>query len=145
MKTLVSYAVTGAVARLTLDSPHNRNALSSALVAQLRDGLRRAAGDAGVRAVVLGHTGGTFCAGADLSEATGGDPFDGRGGPGARVGRTAAGHRGMPGAGDRRGRRARPGGRDGPGGRLRYRDRRHRAAPSRSPRPASGWRRRSSP
>jgi len=26
--------------------------------------------------VVLGHTGGTFCAGADLSEAGGGDPFD---------------------------------------------------------------------
>jgi enoyl-CoA hydratase len=25
---------------------------------------------------VLGHTGGTFCAGADLSEASGGDPFD---------------------------------------------------------------------
>ena len=27
-----------------------------------------------MRAVVLGHTGGTFCAGADLSEASGGDP-----------------------------------------------------------------------
>ena len=26
--------------------------------------------------VVLGHTGGTFCAGADLSEASGGDPFE---------------------------------------------------------------------
>lgn len=64
----------GHVARLTLDSPHNRNALSSALVAQLRDGLNRAAAHTAVRAVVLGHTGGTFCAGADLSEATGGDP-----------------------------------------------------------------------
>ena len=29
-----------------------------------------------MRVVVLGHTGGTFCAGADLSEAGGGDPFD---------------------------------------------------------------------
>jgi enoyl-CoA hydratase len=29
-----------------------------------------------VRVVVLGHTGGTFCAGADLSQAAGGDPFD---------------------------------------------------------------------
>ncbi|WP_416876583.1 enoyl-CoA hydratase-related protein, partial [Kitasatospora sp. SC0581] len=28
----------------------------------------------GVRAVVLGHTGKVFCAGADLSEATGDDP-----------------------------------------------------------------------
>ncbi len=66
----------GHVARLTLDSPHNRNAMSARLVAQLHDGLRRAATDPAVRAVVLGHTGGTFCAGADLSEASGGDPFD---------------------------------------------------------------------
>lgn len=63
-------------ARLTLDSPHNRNALSTALVRQLHQGLRDAAADSAVRAVVLGHTGGTFCAGADLSEASGGDPFD---------------------------------------------------------------------
>jgi enoyl-CoA hydratase len=73
---LVSYRLDGYVARLTLDSPHNRNALSSTLVRQLRDGLSRAADEAAVRAVVLGHTGGTFCAGADLSEATGGDPKD---------------------------------------------------------------------
>jgi enoyl-CoA hydratase len=62
------------VARLTLDSAHNRNALSSVLVEQLHAGLRRASTDSAVRAVVLGHTGGTFCAGADLSEATAGDP-----------------------------------------------------------------------
>ncbi|OBG31993.1 MULTISPECIES: enoyl-CoA hydratase family protein [Mycolicibacter] len=77
MDTLVSYAGpedTGdGSARLTLDSPHNRNALSSKLVAQLHAGLRDAAADPNVRVVVLGHTGSTFCAGADLSEATG-DP-----------------------------------------------------------------------
>src|ERR1700760_2976883 len=59
---------------LTLNSPHNRNALSTALVTQLHQGLRDAAADPAVRMVVLGHTGGTFCAGADLSEAGGGDP-----------------------------------------------------------------------
>lgn len=74
--TLVRYQVDGAVARLTLDSPHNHNALSTALVAQLRGGLERAAEAAGIRAVVLGHTGRTFCAGADLSEAAGRDPGD---------------------------------------------------------------------
>ena len=74
--TLVSYTVDGHVARITLDSPHNRNAMSARLVAQLHDGLRQAAADPAVRAVVLGHTGGTFCAGADLSEASSGDPFD---------------------------------------------------------------------
>ena len=74
--TLVHHHVDGAVARLTLDSPHNRNALSARLVTQLRDGLHRAADDPAVRAIVLGHTGGTFCAGADLSEASGGDPYE---------------------------------------------------------------------
>lgn len=69
MSTLVTYERDGAAARIILDSPHNRNALSTALVEQLHDGLTRASGDQGVRAVVLGHTGGTFCAGADLSEA----------------------------------------------------------------------------
>jgi enoyl-CoA hydratase len=73
---LVTYAVDGHVARLTLDSPHNRNALSTRLVDQLHSGLRQAAADPAVRAVVLGHTGGTFCAGADLSEASDGDPFE---------------------------------------------------------------------
>ncbi len=76
METLVSYAVDGPVARLTLDSPHNRNALSTRLVEQLQAGLRAAAADPAVRVVVLGHTGGTFCAGADLSEAAGADPFE---------------------------------------------------------------------
>lgn len=76
MNTLVSYAVDGHVARLTLDSPHNRNALSTRLVDQLHAGLREAAADPAVRTVVLGHTGGTFCAGADLSEASDGDPFE---------------------------------------------------------------------
>ncbi len=76
MSTLVQYAVDGAVARLTLDSPHNRNALSTALVGQLHQGLADAAADPRVRVVVLGHTGGTFCAGADLSEAAGQDPGD---------------------------------------------------------------------
>lgn len=68
MDTLVEYAVDGHTARLTLNSPHNRNALSSTLVNQLHQGLRDAAADPAVRVVVLGHTGNTFCAGADLSE-----------------------------------------------------------------------------
>jgi enoyl-CoA hydratase len=75
MNTVVDYsgpaANGGPFARLTLNSPHNRNALSTALVSQLHQGLRDAAADPGVRAVVLGHSGGTFCAGADLSQASG--------------------------------------------------------------------------
>lgn len=76
MSALVHYSVEGSVARLTLDSPDNRNALSTALVNQLHQGLTGAIEESGVRAVVLGHTGGTFCAGADLAEAAGRDPGD---------------------------------------------------------------------
>jgi enoyl-CoA hydratase len=76
MRSLVHYTVEGSVARLTLDSPDNRNALSTTLVHQLHQGLTDATEEAGVRTVVLGHTGGTFCAGADLAEAAGRDPGD---------------------------------------------------------------------
>lgn len=57
------------VLTLTLDSPHNRNALSDQLVGELHEGLAAARADDDVRCVVLTHTGSTFCAGADLSEA----------------------------------------------------------------------------
>ncbi|WP_278314492.1 enoyl-CoA hydratase family protein [Lolliginicoccus levis] len=75
---LVTYSIDGGVATLTLDSPHNRNALSTKLVQQLQDSLDAAASDEAVRAIILTHTGGTFCAGADLSEAasTDGQPLD---------------------------------------------------------------------
>lgn len=68
--TLVRAETTAAITTITLDSPANRNALSSGLVSQLRDALAAAADDA-VRGVVLTHTGGTFCAGGDLKEALG--------------------------------------------------------------------------
>ncbi|MFG3157582.1 enoyl-CoA hydratase family protein [Streptomyces sp. NPDC048219] len=56
------------VETLTLDSPHNRNALSAALVTGLADTLTEAGDDPAVRAVVLTHTGTTFSAGADLRD-----------------------------------------------------------------------------
>ena len=43
MTALVTYEVDGPTARITLDSRHNRNALSSALVEQLHQGFRDAA------------------------------------------------------------------------------------------------------
>src|SRR5205823_6837215 len=51
-----------------MDSPHNRNALSSALMEQLLAALAAAADDASVRVVVLTHRGPVFCSGADLRE-----------------------------------------------------------------------------
>lgn len=66
---LVHLQLSEKVATITLDSPHNRNALSRRLVAELEDRLVAADGAQEVRVIVLTHTGGTFCAGADLSEA----------------------------------------------------------------------------
>lgn len=68
---LVRSEVEGRVARVTLGSPHNRNALSSALLRQLLDGLRTAADDRRVRVIVLTGDGPAFCSGADLSEQRG--------------------------------------------------------------------------
>jgi enoyl-CoA hydratase len=66
---VVRLSVARAIATVTLDSPAKRNALSARLVAELRAHLATAAQDPAVRAVVLTHTGNTFCAGADLAEA----------------------------------------------------------------------------
>jgi methylglutaconyl-CoA hydratase len=56
------------VATVTLDSPSNRNALSTALIEELLAALAGAAADDAVRVVVLTHTGPVFCSGADLKE-----------------------------------------------------------------------------
>ena len=62
----------GALATITLDSPHNRNALSRRLVAELAERLVAAEADDAVRVVRLEATGRVFCSGADLSEAADG-------------------------------------------------------------------------
>lgn len=70
MTELVHYESADGVATVTLDSQHNRNALSRRLVAELLDRLERANGDARVKVVVIRAEGTTFCSGADLSEAS---------------------------------------------------------------------------
>jgi enoyl-CoA hydratase len=66
--TLIGRTRARGVETLTLDSPHNRNALSAALVGELAEALTDCGKDGDVRAVVLAHTGNTFCAGADLRD-----------------------------------------------------------------------------
>jgi methylglutaconyl-CoA hydratase len=65
---MIRLSTVGGVATVTLDSPHNRNALSTALISELLDALATVAADPAVRVVVLSHTGPAFCAGADLKE-----------------------------------------------------------------------------
>jgi len=64
--TLVGRTRERGIETLSLDSPATRNALSAPLVAELADALTECAKDTDVRAIVLTHTGNTFCAGADL-------------------------------------------------------------------------------
>ncbi|WP_291797830.1 enoyl-CoA hydratase-related protein [Brevibacterium sp.] len=63
----VRYEVSGSTATLVLDEPRNRNAITPELLEGIASGLRATEEDARIRAVVLTHTGNTFCAGADLS------------------------------------------------------------------------------
>jgi enoyl-CoA hydratase/carnithine racemase len=74
---VVECNVADGIATVTLDSQHNRNALSRQLLADLHRSLDEAeAADA--RAIVLTHRGPAFCAGADLKEraAAGSAPAD---------------------------------------------------------------------
>jgi enoyl-CoA hydratase/carnithine racemase len=67
MGELVRIDISDGIATVTLDSQHNRNALSRQLVRELADCLDDADA-ADTRAIVLRHEGPAFCAGADLKE-----------------------------------------------------------------------------
>lgn len=60
------YERRGRAAWITLNAPDNRNALSAALIAELRAHLEAAVADDAVRVIVLTGNGPAFCAGADL-------------------------------------------------------------------------------
>ena len=65
---LVRTVTAAGVTTVTLDSPANRNALSTPLMREVLDALGAALTDPAVRAVVISHTGPVFCSGADLKE-----------------------------------------------------------------------------
>lgn len=81
---LVHLSVAGGIATITLDSPHNRNALSSRLTSELERQLAAALADPAAQVIVLTGAGPVFCSGADLKE---------------QRERNAAGQSTMPGAG----------------------------------------------
>lgn len=70
MTELVHLAVAEGVATITLDSPHNKNALSQQLTGELLAHLATAGEDDAVRVIVVRSAGDVFCSGADMSEAT---------------------------------------------------------------------------
>ncbi|HCT80872.1 MAG TPA: enoyl-CoA hydratase [Micromonosporaceae bacterium] len=66
--SLIKLSHAGGITRVVLDSPANRNALSTALMRELLTALSEIVADDQARVVVLDHTGPVFCSGADLSE-----------------------------------------------------------------------------
>jgi methylglutaconyl-CoA hydratase len=63
----VLYELDGSLARVTLNRPDKRNALSESLVAGLKDALRRADDDDAVNVILITGAGADFCSGADLA------------------------------------------------------------------------------
>jgi enoyl-CoA hydratase len=70
----VDYSVEDAVAVVTLNRPHRRNAVDAATAAALAEAFRRFDEDLGASVAVLTGAGGTFCAGADLKALGEGEP-----------------------------------------------------------------------
>ena len=64
----IEYGAAGGVARITLNRPDKRNAITSEMMSAMRDALQRSADDATVRVLLIRGAGKDFCAGLDLSE-----------------------------------------------------------------------------
>jgi methylglutaconyl-CoA hydratase len=63
---MITYHVHERVARITLNRPEKRNALSPELISELKQAFAQARDDDQVKAVLLAANGDAFCAGADL-------------------------------------------------------------------------------
>jgi len=72
----IAFEVKGPVARITLNRPEKRNALSPAMVAELHDGLLEADARLDVNVIVLCGAGKDFCAGYDLAGTYAGRAMD---------------------------------------------------------------------
>ena len=64
----IEYAAAAGLARITLNRPDKRNAITREMMSALRDALQRSAEDATVRVLLIRGAGKDFCAGLDLSE-----------------------------------------------------------------------------
>ncbi len=63
----ILYSVEAGIARVTLNRPDKRNALSAELIGEVRAAMQSAAEDNSVRVVLLTGAGKDFCSGADLA------------------------------------------------------------------------------
>lgn len=65
---MIDFSTAGGVARITLNRPDKRNAITTEMMSALRDALQRAAHDSAIRILLIRGAGKDFCAGLDLSE-----------------------------------------------------------------------------
>jgi enoyl-CoA hydratase/carnithine racemase len=65
---LIEFAVTGGVARITLNRPDKMNSFIAPMHAALRDALETIQNDTAIRVLVLTGAGRAFCAGQDLAD-----------------------------------------------------------------------------
>ena len=66
---MVEYAAAAGIARITLNRPDKRNAITREMMSALRDALQQAAEDPAVRVLLIRGAGKDFCAGLDLKHA----------------------------------------------------------------------------
>lgn len=64
----IEYAAAAGVARITLNRPEKRNAITDEMISALREALRRAADDSSARVLLIRGAGKEFCSGLDLNE-----------------------------------------------------------------------------
>ena len=69
--SLIPATMNDGIARLTLNRPQKRNALSGEVLVQLKEALNQIAADPSARVVVLAANGPVFCSGHDLGEMVG--------------------------------------------------------------------------
>lgn len=72
----IEYGVAHHVATLTIDRPDERGAMTYRMLAEFRDGVRRANADPDVHVLIITGRGGSFCAGIDLADLAGRDTAD---------------------------------------------------------------------
>ena len=65
---MVEYAAAAGIARITLNRPEKRNAITREMMSALSDALQQSAEDSSVRVLLIRGAGKDFCAGLDLSE-----------------------------------------------------------------------------
>lgn len=81
MSDWIVYGVEDGIARITLNRPEKRNAMTYGMLGDFERAIRRAGDDEQARVVIVSGSGGSFCAGTDLSELSDTDEDErGRGG-----------------------------------------------------------------